>query len=89
MSKYDSVRGLVFEVIQNEIDAGRLTKEQLLSPKLWGQCNDYAMFIQAIASHTNTTGYSIREETVLRYVREFKSKLRKRESLSQNNTVKL
>ncbi len=86
MSQNKTVKATIFKVLQNEIDAGRLTLEQLFKPRRWGQCNDYAMIIQAISSHSGMTSEVIREETVLRYVRLFKRQ-KKSEYVSQNNTV--
>lgn len=83
MSK--SVKQTVFKVLNNEIDAGRLTVQQLLTPKHWGGCNDYAMIIQAIASHSGLTSEVVRSETVLRYIRQFKASKRN-ELNSQKNT---
>ena len=83
MSK--SVKQSVFKVLNNEIDAGRLTVQQLLTPKQWGGCNDYAMIIQAITSHSGLTSEVVRSETVLRYIRQYKNAKRK-ELQSQNNT---
>lgn len=87
MSQNKTVKAAIFKVLQNEIDAGRLTLEQLLKPRRWGQCNDYAMIIQAITSHSGLTSEVIRSETVLRYVRLFKRQKAKEFAASQNNTV--
>jgi hypothetical protein len=87
MSQNKTVKAAIFKTLQNEIDAGRLTLEQLLKPRRWGQCNDYAMIIQTIASHSGMTSEVCREETVLRYVRLFKRQKAKEYLASQNNTV--
>ena len=86
MSQNKNVRQAVFTTLNNEIDSGRLTLEQLLKPRRWGGCNDYAMVIQAIASHSGITKEVIREETVLRYVRLFKRQKSSELKLSQSNT---
>lgn len=87
MSQNKSVKQAIYKTLQNEIDAGRLTLEQLLKPRRRGQCNDYAMIIQAISSRSGMTSEVVREETVLRYVRQFKVTKRKELAASQNNTV--
>lgn len=87
MSQNKSVKAAIYKTLQNELDSGRLTLEQLLKPCRWGQCNDYAMIIQAITSHSGLTSEVIREETVLRYVRQFKATKRKELAASQNNAV--
>lgn len=87
MSQNKSVKQAIYKVLQNEMDAGRLTLEQLLKPRKWGQCNDYAMIVQAIASHSGITSEVIREETVLRYVRQFKASKRIEFNKSQSGTV--
>jgi hypothetical protein len=86
MSRNKSVKKAIFETLQNEMNVGRLTLEQLLNPRRRGQCNDYAMIVQAIASHSGVTSEIIREETVLRYVRLFKKQKAKELAASQNNT---
>lgn len=87
MSQNKTVKAAIYKTLQNEIDSGRLTLEQLLKPRRWGQCNDYAMIIQAITSHSGLTSEVIRSETVLRYVRQFKASKRGEYLASQNNTV--
>ena len=76
MSKF-SVKTAVYKVIDQEIENGRLTKEQLLAPRAYGQCNDTAMLIQFITQHSTFTSETVRAETVLRYVRQYKQSLRK------------
>lgn len=87
MSQNKSVKATIFKTLQNELDSGRLTLEQLLKPLRWGQCNDYAILIQTIASRSGMTNEVIREETVMRYIRQFKVSKRKELAASQNNTV--
>lgn len=77
MNQNKTVKQAIFETLESELILGRLTLEQLLKPRRWGQCNDYAMIIQAIASNSQLTNETIREETVLRYVRQFKQMKRK------------
>lgn len=87
MSQNKTVKAAIYKTLQNELDSGRLTLEQLLKPHRWGQCNDYAILIQTIAFSSGMTSEVIREETVLRYVRQFKAIKRKELAASQNNTV--
>lgn len=71
-----NVKDAVFKVIKSEIENGRLTKEQLLNPRVYGQCNDTAMLIQFITTHSSFTNETVRAETVLRYVRQYKQGLK-------------
>lgn len=71
-----SVKTAVFKVIDQELESGRLTKEQLLSPRVYGQCNDTAVLVQFITQHSSFTSETVRIETVLRYVRQYKQKLK-------------
>lgn len=76
MSK-GSVKNAVYKVLNNEIESGRLTKEQLLAPRVWGQANDTAMLVQFITANSGFTSETVRAETVLRYIRQYKNSLRK------------
>jgi len=71
-----NVKDAVFKVIKSEIESGRLTKEQLLKPRVHGQCNDTAVLIQFITTNSAFTNETVRSETVLRYVREYKQALK-------------
>jgi len=87
MSQNKTVKAVIFETLEKEINSGRITLEQLLKPLRWGQCNDYAILIQTIAYRSGMTSEVIREETVMRYVRQFKAIKRRELAASQNNTV--
>lgn len=80
-----SVSDVVEKILNSEIEAGRVKLENLLKPKRFGECNDFAMIIQAIASHSNLTGSTVREETVLRYIRAYKA--RKRRQVEQDKAL--
>ena len=75
MSKV-SVKQAVYKVLNNEIESGRLTKEQLLAPRISGQCNDTAMLVQFITANSGFTNETVRSETVLRYIRQYKAKMK-------------
>lgn len=83
MSK--SVKQAVFQVLKQHLEIGLITNEQLLNPRQWGGSNDLAMIVRGFTIHGKYTNETVREETVLRYVRQFKT-LKRKELESQKNT---
>jgi hypothetical protein len=86
MSQNKTVKQAVFSVLNTEIESGRLTLEQLLKPVRWGQCNDLAMIVQGMTQNSRLTGETVREETVLRYVRQYKA-LKLSQLAAQNSST--
>jgi hypothetical protein len=78
MYQNKSVKQAVETIINRELESGRLTQESLLRPRAYGQCNDDAMFIMGLVIHSKMTREDVREETILRYVRQYKVKLKRK-----------
>lgn len=91
MFQNKSVKQAVKAIIDRELESGRLTVEALLRPRVYGQCNDDAMFIMGLVIHSKLTSEVVREETILRYIRQYKNKLKIKLAMerqqSQNNTI--
>jgi len=76
-NKRESVKSVVYKVINSEIEAQRLSLARMLNPGSVGIANDDAIYISTIARKVNSqTSVPVREETVMRYVRQYKATAR-------------